>query len=59
VKVVCAWCQFDMGTKEGPKDIVSHGMCDRCYEDMSGAFDEVKSRQEERGTIVDQGILKG
>ena len=29
MKVVCAWCGEDMGTKDG--EGVSHSICDTCY----------------------------
>lgn len=30
MQVKCAWCGKDLGTKDGPKDQVSHGMCVSC-----------------------------
>lgn len=32
MKIVCAWCECDMGTKEGgTPDEVTHGICEICY----------------------------
>ena len=30
MKVVCCVCKKDLGEKEGPKDMISHGFCDPC-----------------------------
>jgi len=40
MKVVCAWCNKDMGEKEPTKgrqrNEVTHGMCDKCYKKQMG-----------------------
>lgn len=35
MKVICAWCQLDMGEKE-PLEVTltSHGICEKCSEEM-------------------------
>jgi len=35
IKIICAWCKCDMGTKDG-KGIsgISHGMCDKCFKEQ-------------------------
>ena len=36
IKVVCAWCGTDMGTKDGKgQEGVSHGICSDCYDKVS------------------------
>ena len=30
MKVICAWCNRELGEKEGPEEKVSHGMCRKC-----------------------------
>jgi hypothetical protein len=30
MRVVCAWCKRSMGTKMGPDDLVTHGICADC-----------------------------
>jgi len=31
---ICAWCNKSMGQKDGPSDVVTHGMCDDCLCNM-------------------------
>lgn len=33
--VVCAWCQKWLRKKEGPEDTTSHGMCEKCFDEIS------------------------
>lgn len=30
----CAWCSREMPPKEGPADLVSHGVCERCADEI-------------------------
>ncbi len=40
IKVVCAWCQTDMGTKDGDGTTgVSHGICAACSVETFGEGD--------------------
>ena len=35
LKIVCAWCQKDLGTKDGKGQTgVTHGICKRCSQKM-------------------------
>lgn len=35
MKIVCAWCQKDLGEKEPTADpSVSHGICEECSKEM-------------------------
>ena len=39
--VVCCYCQRDMGEKDGPADLVSHGICKPCFEAVSATVIEI------------------
>ena len=32
--IVCAWCRSVLGTKPGPEDAVTHGICAECRREM-------------------------
>lgn len=39
MRIVCAWCGADLGTKPGPADKVTHGCCERCMAKMLDELD--------------------
>lgn len=37
MKAQCAWCKADMGTRPGPPEMVTHGICPACAAQMKAA----------------------
>jgi len=50
MKVVCAWCEKDMGKKDG-KGIegTSHGICQGCLEKLAGT---------DKDQLLKQGVIR-
>lgn len=44
--VICAWCDKQMGTKDGP-DIVTHGICQECLDKVLAEHKRDREQQEE------------
>jgi hypothetical protein len=50
IKVICAWCQKDMGEKSGTcRDGISHGICPDCLEKVRN---EMYQRKAEKSAAV-------
>ena len=46
MKVVCSWCDKDLGEKEPFDDpVISHGMCDGCRDEMRREIQERRKRK--------------
>jgi len=47
MQVKCAWCQKDLGEKDG-KGVsgVSHGMCEACYDKLTADMDIAASMRD-------------
>ncbi len=46
MRVVCAYCGRDLGTKPGgADDDVSHGICDDCVAEQNRLLDEYQARR--------------
>ena len=41
MKSVCSWCGADLGEKDGPANLISHGICPACYEAVSATVIEI------------------
>jgi len=43
IKIVCAWCEKDMGEKDGGGvEGVSHGICEECLRRQLDALERLK-----------------
>lgn len=34
MKAICAWCGVELGTRPGPASSVTHGVCQRCAQNV-------------------------
>ena len=57
MKVVCAWCNRDMGYKMGPDELVSHGICIPCAEKVR-AENEILREDIKNADLREQAILE-
>jgi len=52
IKVICAWCQKDMGIKSGTcRDGISHGICPECQEQVR---EEIYQHKAQKSAAVSQ-----
>lgn len=47
MRAICVWCNKELGERPGPKDEITHGMCQSCSDNM-------KSQVRARATITRQ-----
>jgi hypothetical protein len=45
MKVICGWCDRDMGEKLGPDNLISHGICKQCSDKIR---QEMKDKKENK-----------
>jgi hypothetical protein len=55
MKVRCAWCDTDLGSKEGPHDI-THGMCGNCYESMMQEIQQLHEKESNHECTSDYSV---
>lgn len=53
MKVVCAWCKAEIGTKEG--EGVTHGICPDCYAAMKELLANLKPVSDNREISAKSG----
>jgi hypothetical protein len=43
VVIICAWCGIKIAeTAEGPKDMISHGVCEECEKIIQAQMEDEK-----------------
>lgn len=46
IKVICAWCECHLRDVPDEKDVISHGICERCKaEQMRELYEDKKNKE--------------